>query len=100
MVVDGVPGSTIVGIELATGLPVSASFLAAVLVSNVPQAIAHPSELAAAGWEPRRLGRLWTLVVSACAAAAALGHLAAEMGADITGARMVAIAAGGLPAMR
>ena len=36
-VVDGVPESVIFGIQLATGLPVSASFLAAVIVSNVPQ---------------------------------------------------------------
>ena len=41
-VVDGVPESIIFGIQLATGLPVSASFLAAVLISNVPQAIAPP----------------------------------------------------------
>ena len=39
-VVDGVPESIIFGIQLATGLPISASFLAAVLVSNIPQAIA------------------------------------------------------------
>jgi zinc transporter, ZIP family len=35
--VDGVPESLIFGVQLATGLPVSASFLAAVLVSNVPE---------------------------------------------------------------
>jgi ZIP family zinc transporter len=43
-------------------LPVSASFLAAVLVSNVPQAIAPSADLAGAGWGVRRLGRLWLLV--------------------------------------
>ena len=74
-VVDGVPESIIFGIQLATGLPVSASFLAAVLVSNVPQAIAPSADLAAAGWGARRLGRLWLLVVLACGVAAALGYL-------------------------
>jgi zinc transporter, ZIP family len=98
-VVDGVPESIIFGIQLATGLPVSASFLAAVLISNVPQAIAPSADLAAAGWGPRRLGRLWLLVVLACGVSAALGYLAANASGDITGARMAAIAAGGLLAM-
>ena len=98
-VVDGVPESIILGIQLATGLAVSASFLAAVLISNVPQAIAPSSDLAAAGWGPRRLGRLWLLVVLACGAAAALGYLAADLASGITGDRMAALAAGGLLAM-
>ena len=73
-VVDGVPESMILGIQLATHLPVSASFIMAVMVSNVPQAIAPSAELAEAGWSPRRLGRLWALVVLACGLAAALGY--------------------------
>ena len=77
-VVDGVPESIIFGVQLATGLPVSASFLAAVLISNVPQAIAPSADLAAAGWGARRLGRLWLLVVLACGVAAALGYAAAD----------------------
>jgi zinc transporter, ZIP family len=98
-VVDGVPESIIFGIQIATGLPVSASFLAAVLISNVPQAIAPSADLAAAGWGARRLGRLWLLVVLACGVAAALGYAAAEASSDVTGARMAALAAGGLLAM-
>ena len=98
-VVDGVPESIIFGIQLATGLPVSASFLAAVLISNVPQAIAPSADLAAAGWGARRLGRLWLLVVLACGVAAALGYAGANASGDITGARMAALAAGGLLAM-
>jgi ZIP family zinc transporter len=98
-VVDGVPESLIFGIQLATGFPVSASFLAAVLVSNVPQAIAPSAELAAAGWSARRLGRLWLLVVLACGVAAALGYLAADVSSDVTGEGMAALAAGGLLAM-
>lgn len=98
-VVDGVPESIIFGIQLATGLPVSASFLAAVLISNVPQAIAPSADLAAAGWGARRLGRLWVLVVLACGVASALGYAAANASGDLTGARMAALAAGGLLAM-
>jgi zinc transporter, ZIP family len=98
-VVDGVPESVIFGIQLAAGIPVSAAFLAAVLVSNVPQAIAPSADLAAAGWGAGRLGRLWLLVVLACGVAAVLGYAAADAVDDVTGSRMAALAAGGLLAM-
>jgi ZIP family zinc transporter len=98
-VVDGVPESIIFGIQLATGFPVSASFLAAVLVSNVPQAIAPSADLAGAGWGAGRLGRLWLLVVLACGVAAAAGFAAADLVSGVNGDRMAALAAGGLLAM-
>jgi hypothetical protein len=49
-VVDGVPESIIFGIQIGTGATISAGFLAAVFVSNVPQAIAPSADLAASGW--------------------------------------------------
>jgi ZIP family zinc transporter len=98
-VVDGVPESIIFGIQLATGFPLSPSFIAAVFVSNVPQAMAPSADLAANGWSAQRVGRLWLLVVLACGAAAALGFLAADVTGAATGDRMAALAAGGLLAM-
>lgn len=98
-VVDGVPESIIFGVQIATGFPISVSFLAAVFVSNVPQAIAPSADLAAAGWKASRLGRLWVLVVLACGVAAALGYLASGLGTAVNGDRMAALAAGGLLAM-
>jgi len=44
-VVDGVPESIIFGIQVATGSPISASFLAAVFVSNIPQAMVQTVRL-------------------------------------------------------
>jgi ZIP family zinc transporter len=98
-VVDGIPESIIFGIQIATGLPVSMSFLGAVFISNIPQALAPSSDLAAAGWGVKRLGALWSLVVLACGAAAALGYLGADLSSDVNGTRMAALAAGGLLAM-
>jgi len=98
-VVDGVPESIIFGIQIATGFPVSPSFLAAVFVSNVPQAMAPSADLSASGWSARRIGRLWLLVVLACGAAAALGFVASDLTSAATGERMAALAAGGLLAM-
>jgi ZIP family zinc transporter len=98
-VVDGVPESIIFGIQLGTGVTISAGFIVAVLVSNIPQAIAPSAELAANGWGPRKLGGLWLLVVLACGVAAALGFLATEATSAVNGDRAAAIAAGGLLAM-
>ena len=98
-VVDGVPESIIFGIQLATGFPVSASFLAAVMVSNVPQAVAPSADLAASGWSTRRIATLWSIVVLSCGIAAALGFLAADLSSAVGGERMAALAAGGLLAM-
>ena len=96
-VVDGVPESLIFGIGVAAGQPVSSSFLAAVIVSNVPQALAPSAELAAAGWSRSRLCVMWGAVVVACGIASGLGYLVGEVGAN--GDRMAGLAAGGLLAM-
>jgi ZIP family zinc transporter len=98
-VVDGVPESIIFGIQVATGFPISMSFLSAVFVSNIPQAVAPSADLHASGWSARRLGQLWLMVVLACGVAAGLGFLAADMTSAATGDRMAALAAGGLLAM-
>jgi ZIP family zinc transporter len=98
-VVDGVPESVILGIQLATGIPLSVAFVFAVWVSNIPQAIAPSADLAASGWGPARLGRLWGAVVGACGIAAVVGYVAADLSPSAGGEWMAAIAAGGLLAM-
>ena len=98
-VVDGVPESLIFGIQLAAGLPISIAFLAAVLVSNVPQALAPSAELIGSGWRAGRMIAMWGSVVLACGVASAIGWLLASNIDTVTGARAAAIAAGGLLAM-
>jgi zinc transporter, ZIP family len=98
-VVDGVPESAILGIQVGIGIPISLGFVAAVFISNIPQAIAPSADLAASGWGPRRLGQLWLLVVLACGVAAALGFLATDLTGAVQGDRAAALAAGGLLAM-
>src|SRR6187399_192330 len=74
-VVDGIPESLIFGIGIAAGTPVSIGFLAAVLISNVPQALAPSADLVRAGWSRGRLALMWGGVVLACGLAAGLGYL-------------------------
>ena len=98
-VVDGVPESIIFGIQIATGYPISPSFLGSVWVSNIPQSIAPSADLAAGGWPARKLGFLWSGVVVVSGVAAALGFLVAGAISTANGDRMAALAAGGVLAM-
>ncbi|MGN6127298.1 MAG: ZIP family metal transporter [Humibacter sp.] len=98
-VVDGVPESLIFGIQIGTGTTISLSFLAAVFVSNIPQALAPSADLVKSGWRVGRLTILWAAVVLACGVAAALGYLASMALPDAYGDRAAALAAGGLLAM-
>lgn len=98
-VVDGVPEAIIFGIQLASGEMVSVAFIAAVFISNIPQAVAPSADLAAAGWTRRRISALWGWVVIACGVAAVVGFLAGSAVSRINGSRMAAFAAGGILAM-
>jgi ZIP family zinc transporter len=86
-VVDGVPESIIFGIQIGAGLTVSPSFIAAVFVSNIPQAIAPSADLWAAGWNAAKLAQLWGVVVLACGLAAAFGFLITQVAVDAMGDR-------------
>lgn len=98
-VVDGVPESLIFGLQIATGAPISMSFLASVWVSNFPQAIAPSADLHEGGWSSRKLGVLWAGVVVACGVASAVGFLLASVDSAAAGDRVAALAAGGILAM-
>ena len=98
-VVDGVPESLSFGVQLATGLPVSASFLAAVWCRTSPRPSPHRPT-----WRPQA-GACGVSGGSGCwswspaTLAAALGFLLAEHSSAVTGEGIAAFTAGGLLAM-
>ena len=98
-IVDGIPESIIFGIAVTTGEPISIAFVAAVSVSNLPQAMAPSSELKEQGWSIAKTGGMWGSVVLACAVAALLGYAVGVNSGTATGAGAAAIAAGGVLAM-
>jgi len=98
-VVDGVPESIIFGIQLASREPISVAFVAAVFVSNIPQAIAPSADLAATGWNWRRVAALWSWVVLACGTASVIGYGGVMVVSAVHGARMASFASGGILAM-
>jgi ZIP family zinc transporter len=98
-IVDGVPESVIFGVQIGKGAAISLAFVAAVFVSNIPQALAPSAALAGSGWNWRRVSVLWLWVVLACGLAAVLGHVLTTMWSGFDGSRAAAVASGGILAM-
>jgi len=98
-IVDGIPESLIFGIAVTSGEPISIALVAAVWVSNLPQAMGPSDELRSQGWTWVKTGGMWAAVVGACALAALLGYAVGEGSSSATGAAAAAVAAGGVLAM-
>jgi zinc transporter, ZIP family len=95
---DGVPESLVLGIGIAVGGSVSVGFLAAVFISNVPEALSSTSALKASrssGW----ISRLWGGIALASGAAAALGYGVATQLPTVDGRYVQALAAGAVLTM-
>jgi ZIP family zinc transporter len=73
IVLDGVPESAVLGLTVLEAGAVSVAFLVAVLLSNLPEAIAATSGLVASGWRGSHILGLWTLVTIVCGLASLAG---------------------------
>ena len=54
-VLDGIPESAVIGLTIFQGGAVGAAYLAAVFISNLPEAISSTSGLALSGWKSSRI---------------------------------------------
>ncbi len=99
IVLDGVPESFVVGMDLLSGEGVSAAFVAAVFLSNLPEAAAATSGLTKAGWESVRIYGLWVVVTLVAGVAAALGYRLLGDASGDTVAFVLAFAAGAILTM-
>jgi ZIP family zinc transporter len=70
---DGIPESAAIGLTLITGGSVSGSFVAAVFISNLPEAISASAQLRPRYGAARIVG-VWLAIAIASAIAAALGY--------------------------
>jgi zinc transporter, ZIP family len=96
---DGIPEQMVLGIGLATGGPVSVGLLAAIYVSNLPEAIGGATELKAAGRSRRQVLRLWVAVSVACAVATPVGYALMDVTSDDFQGGINGFAAGALLVM-
>jgi ZIP family zinc transporter len=96
---DGVPESAAIGLTLTGGGAVSAAFVTAVFVSNLPEAISASSELERAGTGRRRVLAIWTAIALVSALAAALGYEWLGGGSEEVQAATKSFAGGAILAM-
>lgn len=75
-VLDGIPESVAIGVSLIGGKGVGVAVVAAVFLSNVPEALAAATGLRAAGHSDRWIYTLWLGVAVVSAASAAIGYAA------------------------
>ena len=73
-ILDGIPESVVIGISLLAGEGVGFAFLAAVAISNLPEAISATTGLRRTGWTTRHVLALWGIVVVLSAVAAGAGY--------------------------
>jgi ZIP family zinc transporter len=98
-VLDGVPESAVIGLDLHGGEGVGVAFLVAVFLSNVPEAASATTGLRASGWSSGRIYGLWFLVALVAGIASAVGWaIAGAAGSEIY-AFILAFAAGAILTM-
>ena len=99
IVLDGIPESAVIGVDLRAGEGIGVAFIAAVFLSNLPEAAAASTGLAASGWTVGRIYLLWVAVALVSGLASALGYVVVGgAGPDAT-AFILAFAAGAILTM-
>jgi ZIP family zinc transporter len=98
-VLDGIPESLVIGLTIYESGAVGAAYLAAVFISNVPEALSSTSGLVASGWRPRRILGMWTLIAVVSGLASLVGYTAFRNASPDTIAFVLAFAGGAILTM-
>ena len=96
---DGVPEQLVLGIGIATGNGVSVGLLAAVFVSNLPEAIGSVDEMRSTRRSSAQIMRMWIVIAVVCALASVLGWVLADNIGGRVGGAINGFAAGALLVM-
>ena len=99
IVLDGLPESAVLGLTVLEEGSVSVAFLAAVFLSNLPEAIAATSGLGSAGWRGSRILGLWVLVTIVCGLASLAGFALLDDAAPSTVSFVLSFAGGAILTM-
>jgi ZIP family zinc transporter len=98
-ILDGIPESIVIGFGLIGGGTVSVAMVAAVFISNLPEAIASTSGLKATGWSAGKLFGMWTVVALVAGLSSLLGFVAFDGASSEAVAFVLAFAGGALLTM-
>jgi zinc transporter, ZIP family len=96
---DGVPEQLVLGLGLAGGEEVSAGLLAAIFVSNLPEAIGGAGGMLAAGTPRQTVLRLWAAVAVVCTLCTGVGYALGDRASGDLLAGIDGFAAGALLVM-
>jgi ZIP family zinc transporter len=98
-VLDGIPESMVIGLTIYEGGAVGAAFLAAVFISNLPEAISSTSGLVDGGWQKARILWMWIAIATVSALASLAGYGLFQDSSPNTVAFVLAFAAGAILTM-
>ncbi len=96
---DGIPESAAIGLTLVGGGGVSAAFLIAVFISNVPESFSSTAEFERAGRSKLQTLGVWSVIALASALAAGLGYQFLGGGSEDIQAATKAFAGGAILTM-
>jgi ZIP family zinc transporter len=99
IVLDGIPESFVLGLNVLEEGAVSVAFLVAVFLSNLPESLAATAGLSAAGWTRARVLVLWTLVMTVSGLSALAGYVLLDSASPSTIAVVLSFAAGAIVTM-
>jgi zinc transporter, ZIP family len=99
IILDGLPESAVLGLTVLQEGSVSIAFLAAVFLSNLPEAIAATSGLASAGWRGSHILGLWALVAAVCGLASLAGFVLLDTAEPRTVSFVLSFAGGAILTM-
>jgi ZIP family zinc transporter len=98
-VLDGVPESIVLGLTIVVEGSVSAAFLVAVALSNIPEALAATTGLVRAGWTRVHILALWLAIALVLGLAALAGFALFETASDGVVAFVLSFAGGAILTM-
>jgi ZIP family zinc transporter len=98
-VLDGIPESMVIGLTIFQGGEVGAAYLAAVFISNLPEAISSTTGLNAGGWKKSRILWMWTTIALISGLASLAGYGLFQNSSPDTVAFVLTFAAGAILTM-
>src|SRR4249920_283870 len=98
-VLDGIPESMVIGLTIYEGGAVGAAYLAAVFISNLPEAISSTTGLVSGGWKKSRILWMWIAIALISGLASLAGYGLFQNSSPATVAFVLAFAAGAILTM-
>jgi zinc transporter, ZIP family len=98
-VLDGIPESAVIGLTIHEGGAVGAAYLAAVFISNLPEAISSTAGLVTSGWNRGRILWLWVAITAVSGVASLAGYGLFQVSSPNTVAFVLSFAAGAILTM-